>query len=162
MNYFAITKDDMLNGSGLRVVLWVAGCEHHCKGCHNPYTHDVNGGIKFGQDALEEIFKELEKDYISGFSASGGDPLHPENRDEMGQLCKLIKEQYPDKTIWIYTGYTFEEVKHLEALKYTDVLVDGKFVQELADENYPFAGSVNQRIINVQKSLKLGRIVLEV
>ena len=146
MNYFAITKDDMLNGSGLRVVLWVAGCEHHCKGCHNPYTHDVNGGIKFGQDALEEIFKELEKDYISGFSASGGDPLHPENRYEMGQLCKLIKEFFPNKTIWIYTGYTFEQVKHLKALEYTDVLVDGKFVQELADVNCEWRGSTNQNI----------------
>ena len=161
MNYFAITKDDMLNGEGLRVVLWVAGCEHHCKGCHNPYTHDVNGGIKFGQDALEEIFKELEKDYISGFTASGGDPLHPKNRYEMGQLCKLIKEFFPNKTIWLYTGYTFEQVKHLKALEYTDVLVDGKFVQELADVRYKWAGSTNQRIINVQDSLKLGKVVLE-
>ena len=146
MNYWAITKDDILNGEGLRVVLWVAGCNHHCKGCHNPYTHDVNGGIKFGQDALEEIFKELEKDYISGFSASGGDPLHPENRYEMGQLCKLIKEFFPNKTIWLYTGYTFEQVKHLKALEYTDVLVDGKFVQELADVNCEWRGSTNQNI----------------
>ena len=146
MNYFAITKDDLLNGEGLRVVLWVAGCEHHCKGCHNPYTHDVNGGIKFGQDALDELLEALEQEHIQGLTLSGGDPLHPKNRYEMGQLCKLIKEQYPDKTIWIYTGYTFEQVKHLEVLEYIDVLVDGKFVQELADVNCEWRGSTNQNI----------------
>lgn len=161
MNYFAITKDDMLNGEGLRVVLWVAGCEHHCKGCHNPYTWDKNGGIPFDVEAGAEIAEAVMQDHCSGLTISGGDPLHIENRKDVTIICKDFKNCFPEKTIWVYTGYTWEQVKHLEIMKYIDVLVDGKFVQELADINYPFAGSVNQRIINVQDSLKSGKVVLE-
>ena len=146
MNYFAITTDDMLNGSGLRVVLWVAGCEHCCEGCHNPYTWDINGGKKFTQDTLDELLKELGKEHIQGVTLSGGDPFHPENRYEVGQLCKLIKEFCPSKDIWIYTGYKFDEIKSLKAMEYADVLVDGEFVKDLADINCEWRGSTNQNI----------------
>lgn len=149
MNYHNITKDDMLNGDGLRVVLWVAGCEHHCKGCHNPITWDENGGLLFDKAAKQEIFEELKKDYVSGITFSGGDPLHIKNRTDITALAKEIKEIFPSKTIWLYTGYTYEAVKDLEIISYLDVLVDGKFVKELADVNYHWAGSTNQKIIRL-------------
>lgn len=149
MNYHNITKDDMLNGDGLRVVLWVAGCEHHCKGCHNPITWDENGGLLFDKAAKQEIFEELKKDYVSGITFSGGDPLHIKNRTDITVLAKEIKEIFPSKTIWLYTGYTYEAVKDLEIISYLDVLVDGKFVKELSDVNYHWAGSTNQKIIRL-------------
>ena len=104
MRYHNITKDDMLNGEGLRTVLWVAGCSHHCPQCHNPVTWDINGGLVFDEQAKEELFEELKKDYVSGVTFSGGDPFHLENREEIGALAKEIREKFPDKTIWLYTG----------------------------------------------------------
>lgn len=147
MNYHNITHDDMLNGDGLRVVLWVAGCTHHCKNCQNPETWDINGGIPFDKNAKEEIFNDLKKDYISGITFSGGDPLHPKHRKEVLELAKEIKEKFPTKTIWCYTGFLYEEVKDIENLKYIDVLVDGEFKEELKDVNLPWVGSSNQRVI---------------
>lgn len=137
----------MLNGDGLRVVLWVAGCTHHCKNCQNPETGDINGGIPFDKHAKEEIFDELKKDYISGITFSGGDPLHPKHRKQVLELAKEIKEKFPTKTVWCYTGFLYEEVKDIENLKYVDVLVDGEFKEELKDVNLPWVGSSNQRII---------------
>lgn len=160
MNYHNITKDDMLNGSGLRVVLWVAGCEHHCKNCHNPITWDPDGGIHFDNAAYEELMAALELDYISGITFSGGDPLHSKNRLKIAKLCHDIKERFPNKTIWIYTGYKWEEINYFSFLQWVDVLVDGPFIQELKDANYHWAGSTNQRVIDVQKSLKKGKVVL--
>lgn len=160
MNYHNITHDDMLNGEGLRVVLWVAGCEHHCKNCQNPETHDPNGGIKFINETFDELLEALNHDHIQGLTLSGGDPLHPNNRYEIGQLCKLIKSFYPQKDIWLYTGYKFEEIKRLKVMQYIDVLVDGRYIEELNDINYEWAGSTNQRIIDVQKSLELNEVVL--
>ena len=160
MNFHGIERDSMLNGEGLRVVLWVSGCNHHCKGCHNPQTWDVNSGFKFTQGTLEELIEEVDKDYIQGLTVSGGDPLHPNNKSESLRICMFIKKALPKKDIWLYTGYSWEEIKHLEGLKYVDVLVDGKFVQELADVNYPWAGSTNQRVIDVKKSLEQGEVVL--
>ena len=147
MNYHNITHDDMLNGDGLRVVLWVAGCTHHCKNCQNPETWDINGGIPFDNEAKEEIFNDLKKDYISGITFSGGDPLHPKHRKQVLELAKEIKEKFPTKTVWCYTGFLYEEVKDIENLKYVDVLVDGEFKEELKDVNLPWVGSSNQRII---------------
>ena len=109
MNYHNITKDDMLNGDGLRVVLWVAGCSHYCSECQNPVTWDPNGGIPFDQAAREEVFAELSKDYISGITFSGGDPLYSSNEQEITELAKQIRERFPSKTIWLYTGYTWDE-----------------------------------------------------
>ena len=161
MRYHNITKSDMLNGDGLRVVLWVAGCSHQCKDCHNPVTWDVNGGLKFDSAAKQEIFDELEKSYVHGITFSGGDPLHEANVEEVTQLAREIRERYPDKTIWLYTGSMWEDVQHLQIVHYLDVLVDGEFIKELKDENYPWAGSANQRVIDVQGTLKTGKVVLK-
>ena len=122
MQYHNITKDDMLNGDGLRVVLWVAGCGHACPGCHNPITWDAEGGLLFDQAAKAELFTELGKDYISGITFSGGDPLFPGNREEISELCHEIRQKFPDKTIWLYTGYRWEEIKWLPFLDQIDVL----------------------------------------
>lgn len=162
MRYHNITKNDMLNGDGLRTVLWVAGCSHGCKNCHNPITWDICGGIPFDDDVKTELFEALEPDYVSGITFSGGDPLHTQNRDEIGALIKEVREKYPNKTIWVYTGYTWNEVKDLPYLKLVDVLVDGPFVEELKDVNLPWRGSSNQRVIDVKKTLETDEIMLHV
>ena len=156
MNYHNIETDSMLNGDGLRVVLWLAGCEHHCKNCQNPVTWNPDGGLHFGPEALYEVINELGKDYISGITLSGGDPLHPANRNEALSLAKTIKWRYPNKTIWLYTGYSWEQIHRLPGIENIDVVVDGKFIEELADITYPWAGSTNQRVIDVKKSLEYG------
>lgn len=160
MRYHNITKEDMLNGDGLRVVLWFAGCDHHCKNCQNPITWDPEGGLPFDEEAKQELFAELEKDYISGITFSGGDPLYKGTRDGLLELIKELKEKYPKKTIWLYTGYLWEEICHLELIPYLDVVVDGKFVEELKDNNLPWKGSSNQRVIDVKMTLELGKTVL--
>ena len=159
MRYHNITKDDMLNGDGLRTVLWVAGCSHGCKNCHNPITWDICGGIPFDEAAKNELFEALEPDYISGVTFSGGDPLHMQNREEIGQLIREVRERFPHKTIWVYSGYTWEEVKDLPYLILAEVLVDGKFVEELKDVTLHWKGSANQRVIDIQKTLESGEIV---
>lgn len=158
MNYHNITKDDMLNGDGLRAVLWVAGCNHKCKECQNPITWDPSGGLLFDDKAKEELFSILDKDYISGVTFSGGDPLFPGNRDEITSLAKEIKEKYPNKTIWLYTGYLFEEIKDLEIIKYLDVIVDGPFLIDEKNTQAKWKGSNNQRVIDVQKTIEEGGI----
>ncbi len=160
MRYHNITKDDMLNGDGLRAVLWVAGCCHGCKGCQNPVTWDIEGGLPFDEEARKELFAELEKPYISGVTLSGGDPLHPANREEIGELMQEMKEQFPDKTIWLYTGYDWDQVKALPCIGFADVVVDGRFVEELKDEDAFWRGSTNQRVIDVKKSLESGEVKL--
>ena len=155
MRYHNITKDDMLNGDGLRVVLWVAGCSHCCKECHNPLTWDPDGGLSFDDRARKEIFEQLDKPYISGITFSGGDPLHAANRMEVRNLMAEIKEKYPGKTIWLYTGDSWENIYHYSLMKYVDVLVDGEFQAERKDVKLLWKGSSNQRVIDVQKSLQL-------
>ena len=154
MRYHNITKDDMLNGDGLRVVLWVSGCSHCCKGCQNPITWDVNGGVVFDESAKQEIFDQLDKPYISGITFSGGDPLHSANRMDVRTLMAEIKEKYPNKTIWLYTGDVWENVMHYPMMRYVDVLVDGEFMIEKRDIKLMWKGSSNQRVIDVQKSLR--------
>ncbi len=144
----------MLNGDGLRVVLWVAGCSHCCKECQNPVTWDPNGGLLFDEEAKAELFETLEKPYISGITFSGGDPLHSANRLDVRNLMEEIKEKFPNKTIWLYTGDSWENILHYPLLHYVDVLVDGEFKIELKDNNLLWKGSKNQRVIDVQKSLK--------
>lgn len=151
MRYHQILHDDMRNGDGLRVVLFVAGCEHHCPGCFNPETHDFNSGIPFDEAAIHEIETELAHDYISGLSILGGSPLHPKNVGTVTELCKRVKEKFPNKNIWVWTGYRFKDVKDLEVMKYIDVLVDGKFIEELKDVKYEWRGSVGQVIWRKQK-----------
>lgn len=162
MNYHNITKDDMLNGEGLRVVLWSAGCNHHCEGCQNPITWNPNDGIPFDEDAKAEIYEQLSKDYIRGITLSGGDPLY--HAYQIYKLTQEIKEKFPDKNIWLYTGYTWEEIlssrEKTKAILNVDVVVDGRFEKNKADVNYPWAGSTNQRVIDVKKSLEKGEVVL--
>lgn len=160
MRYHNITKDDMLNGDGLRVVLWVAGCNHHCKECHNPITWDPDGGLPFDEAAKQEIFEELGKPYISGITFSGGDPLYPANVAEVTELAKIIREQFPDKTIWLYTGGLWEDICGTEIIRYIDVLVDGEFEVERKELNLQWKGSANQRVIDVPETLEKGEIQL--
>lgn len=160
MRYHNITKLDMLNGQGLRVVLWVSHCEHNCKNCHNPQTHDCMSGIPFDSSAKEELFEELKKNYVKGITFSGGDPLSTLNRDEITELAKQITQRFKDKDIWCYTGYKWDKVKHLEIMNYIDVLVDGKYVEELSIPSPKWCGSSNQRVIDVKKSLSASEIVL--
>lgn len=160
MNYHNITKDDMLNGDGLRVVLWLAGCTHRCPGCQNPITWDVNGGIPFDDEAKQELFNELAKEYISGITLSGGDPLHPSSIGEVGKLVQEIKQKFPNKTIWLYTGFNFEDIRNIDFIKDIDVIVDGKFVLDLLDVQLHWKGSSNQRVIDVKPSLSFDSIIL--
>ena len=162
MKYHNITKDDMLNGDGLRVVLWVSGCEHGCPKCQNPVTWDINDGLMFDEAAKKEIFEELKHSYTSGITLSGGDPLHHGNRDEIGRFIDEIKEKYPDKTIWLYTGYEWYEIKDLPFINKIDVLVDGKYDDSLRDIKLMWRGSSNQKVIDVKKSLELDKTVLYV
>ena len=160
MRYHNITKDDMRNGDGLRTVLWVSGCIHRCPGCHNPVTWNIQDGLLFDQAAKEELFAALDKEYISGVTFSGGDPLHPDNRQEIGELIGEIRKSFPDKTIWVYTGYTWEDLQNLAYLSEIDVLVDGVFIQAQKDNTLMWRGSANQRVIDVKKSLAGQKVVL--
>ena len=157
MNYHDITKDDMLNGDGLRVVLWVSGCT---QGCQNPITWDVTSGLPFDEEAEKELFEALAKPHCAGITFSGGDPFHPFNRPEVFRLAKKCKELFPEKTVWSYTGFEWKDVKDEEGMKYIDVLAEGRFVEELLDNNLHWVGSSNQKVINVPESLKTGEIVL--
>jgi len=150
----------MLNGDGLRVVLWVSGCTHMCDECQNPQTWDLDSGIPFDEAAMEEICQEMEQSYISGLTFSGGDPLHPANRAEVTELAKELKFRYPDKTLWVYTGFTWDEVEDLPIMDYIDVLVDGEYVKSKRDLELRWRGSSNQRVIDVIKSKMVGKIVL--
>lgn len=182
INFHNITHDDMLNGDGLRVVLWVSGCEHHCVECQNPITWDEKGGIPFTQWEEAEFWEWLSKSWTQGATFSGGDPLHPHNRNKIGEMAKKIKEQYPEKDIWVYTGYKLsynDDTKQYEFknkagesfvlswLNEIDVLVDGMFETEtrkndiLNEKKVLWRGSSNQRIIDVQKTLTTGPIVLK-
>lgn len=160
MRYHNITKDDMLNGDGLRVVLWVSGCNHNCKECHNPVTWDIRGGLPFDQAAREELFEELEKPYISGVTLSGGDPLHPDNREDIGKLVDEICDKFPNKTIWLYTGYDWEDICQLPFIRKVDVVVDGEFIVAKKDNRLHWKGSSNQRVIDVQRTRMTGVVAL--
>lgn len=154
MRYHNITKDDMRNGDGLRVVLWVAGCNHCCKDCHNTITWDPDGGLLFDEAAKDELFDQLDKDYISGITFSGGDPLHPANRLDVKNLMAQIREKYPHKTIWMYTGDLWENIYTYSLIKYVDVVVDGEFHTDEKDVKLLWKGSRNQRVIDVARTLE--------
>ena len=180
MNYLQITHEDVCNGDGLRVVLWLSGCSHHCYNCQNPQTWNPDSGILFDESAKQEIFNELSKDYISGITFSGGDPLHENNLDEVLKLVQEIRISFPEKTIWLYTGYNFDLLKsRYNEYKYTpfaanadewltrweiisnvDILVDGEYIDEQKDLTLKWRGSKNQRVIDVQKSLTQNKVIL--
>lgn len=186
MNYMKITKNDICNGEGLRVVLWLSGCSHHCYNCQNPQTWNPNSGIIFGENAKYELFSQLSKDYISGLTLSGGDPLHDNNLLEVLELVEEIRVSFPKKTIWLYTGYEWEEImNHIELneecneyggcsncienenmgirkkiLSMVDIVVDGQYIDAQRDITLKWRGSTNQRVIDVQESLKQEKIIL--
>ena len=166
----------MNNGDGLRVVLWLSGCSHHCYNCQNPQTWNPDSGIQFDESAKQEIFTELSKDYISGITFSGGDPLYDYNLDEVLKLVQEIRMCFPEKTIWLYTGYSYSEIfcgessclspeglnnfKRRKIISNVDVLVDGEYIDEQRDITLAYRGSKNQRVIDIQKSLAQNKIVL--
>lgn len=165
MKYLSITKDDMNNGPGLRVVLWTSGCAHRCPGCHNRHTWSSSRGSDFNEDAFEMLYNELDKDYISGITYSGGDPLHEANRNGINASVTLINSILPNKTQWLYTGYTYEELIEMNdpvinnILTKIDVLVDGKYDESLRSPNKPWVGSSNQRVIRLKKdSIEIEKI----
>jgi len=160
MNYHNILHDNMINGDGLRVVLFVSGCSLHCHNCQNPQTWPEKSGIEFDEDAKQEIFDQLKKDYISGITLTGGHPLEHYNLATCTALCKEIKEKFPDKTIWLYTGYVYENVSNYEIMNYVDVCVDGPYVEKLRNIQLKWRGSSNQRVIDVPKTKQSGEIVL--
>ena len=152
MNYHNVTKCDMLNGEGARVVLWVSGWTHACPNCHNRQTWDKNSGIPFTSEVVDEILQALSEPFCNGLTLSGGDPLATYNYETVLDLCKLVKNQFPTKTIWIYTGYVLDEVKvkYPEILEYIDVLVDGPYIERLRDKKLQYRGSSNQNIIRLK------------
>lgn len=172
MNYAAIKKTDTANGPGIRVSLFVSGCTHHCKGCFNAETWDFAYGKPYTEATREEILEALRPDYIRGLSLLGGEPMEPANRPSVLQLVKEVRQQYPQKDIWCYTGYTFDrdllawiaggDGETEELLSLLDVLVDGEFVEERKNLRLPFRGSENQRLIDVPASLKEGRVITKV
>lgn len=206
MNYHNITYPDMNNGDGLRVVLWLSGCSHHCKGCQNPQTWDTNSGILFDEQAKEELFRELDKDYISGLTLSGGDPLNEANLDGVLDIVTEFNKRYkqpqdivyknnnnhnilskntdkfrlscPNKTIWLYTGFTWGQImypivtddlnpqrdemlsKRQQIISNCNILIDGRYVESQRSPSLRWRGSSNQRVIDIQKSLTEGKVVL--
>lgn len=160
MNYINITKADVLNGTGFRTVLWCSGCSLNCYNCHNPETHDPKSGKLWTEDSEKELFDALNHSYIKGITFSGGNPLEPYNIDMITNISKKIKNIYPKKTQWLYTGYLWEQIKDLEIMNYLDVVVDGPYVDKLRDITLKWRGSSNQRVINSQESIKTGKVVL--
>ncbi len=168
MNYGEIKSFDIANGEGVRVSLFVSGCTHHCKNCFNKETWDFNFGKPFTKEVEDSIIEMLASNYIDGFSLLGGEPFEPQNQRVLTPFLKRIKEKFPDKSIWCYTGYLFDDELLSESrarcectdemLSLIDVLVDGEFVQDLYNITLAFRGSENQRIIDVQKSLETGEI----
>lgn len=167
MNYHTIRTDDMLNGDGLRVVLFISGCNNHCDGCHNPETWDINSGKPFTEKELNLILDELSKEYISGLTISGGEPLLYDNLPEVYDIIKAVKDKYPNTTVWLYTGYNLKPSDFVDRdtgfdnaalrnmiIRMCDVICDGKFIKELADANTPWVGSTNQRVINVKEFME--------
>lgn len=169
MNYADLKIADVANGLGVRVSLFVSGCNHHCKNCFNQEAWDFNYGNPFTQETIEKVMKELDKPYIKGLSLLGGEPLEPVNQEGLLPLLRQVKAKHPEKDIWCYTGFTFDrDVMDKmykkskitkELISYIDVLVDGKFEEDKKDLNLKFRGSSNQRIIDVKKSIKEKKVI---
>ena len=170
MHYGEIKKCDIANGEGVRVSLFVSGCTHHCPGCFNQDTWDFSYGKEYTDETEQEIIEALSPDYINGLSLLGGEPFEPQNQQVLVQLLRKVRERYPQKTIWCYSGYLFDRELLSESrarceytdemLSMIDILVDGRFVEKLKDIRLVFRGSSNQRIIDVKKSLNNGEVIL--
>ena len=169
MNYGAIKKCDIANGVGVRTVLFVSGCTHHCKGCFQPETWNFDYGERYTKETEDEIIESLRPDYVDGITLLGGEPFEPENQRELVKLLRRIKKELPQKTVWSFSGYTYEELTGdsravcevtNEMLSMLDVLVDGEFVEATRNISLRFRGSENQRLIDMNKTRKEGKIVL--
>ena len=150
---------DISNGPGVRVSIFMQGCTFNCKNCFNPETHSFDGGNEFTEETIERVLNLCSNENIVGLSILGGEPLHPKNIDGTTALAKCFKEKYPNKTIWVWTGFLFENLKDSEVMKYIDVLIDGQYVDELHSPLLKWKGSSNQRVIDVQKTLKENKII---
>ena len=169
MNYGAIKKCDIANGVGVRTVLFVSGCTHHCKGCFQPETWNFDYGERYTKETEDEIIESLRPDYVDGITLLGGEPFEPENQRELVKLLRRIKKELPQKTVWSFSGFTYEELTgdsravcevSNEMLSMLDVLVDGEFVEAKRNISLRFRGSENQRLIDMNKTRKEGKIVL--
>lgn len=160
MRYNKIRKMDISNGPGIRVSIFMQGCSFHCKDCFNSETWDFKAGKEFNDEVINKVLDLASLPHIVGLSILGGEPMHPNNREGTIKLAKAFKKRYPDKDIWVWSGYLFDELKDIEGLSYIDTLVDGRFVLEQANPTLKFRGSSNQRVIDVKKSLKAGNAVL--
>ena len=159
MYYGALKPLDISNGPGVRVSLFVSGCRNYCEGCFNPETWSFTYGELLDTYTLYEILRMVGDPHVRGLSILGGDPFEPENRDCVRDICEAVHYNYPEKSIWVWTGYLFEDLKDLPVMKYIDVLVDGPFVKELKDLNLFYRGSSNQRVIDIPKSMEAGYVV---
>ena len=161
MRYAQIRSTDIQDGPGFRTSIFVQGCHFHCKNCFNDNTWDFSGGKEFTNAELEKLMEISASEHICGLSILGGEPLAPENIDEVIHICKTFKERYPNKNIWVWTGYLYENVINKDIFNYIDVLVDGQFKDELKDFKLMYRGSSNQRVIDVKKTLKENELVLK-
>ncbi len=160
MRYSKIRKMDISNGKGVRVSIFMQGCTFNCKNCFNPETHDFEGGNEFNDETIDKVLDLCSKEHIDGLSILGGEPMHPNNIEGTTKLAKAFKEKFPNKNLWAWTGYKFDEyLKDKEVAKYLDVLVDGQYVDELHDPTLAWRGSSNQRVIDVPQSLKNNNVV---
>ncbi len=160
MRYNKIRKMDISNGPGVRVSIFMQGCNFNCKNCFNPETHDFNGGKEFTDETINRVLELCDNKNVEGLSILGGEPMNPQNIEGTTKLAKAFKEKYPDKNIWAWSGYTFDNyLKDKDGVKYLDVVVDGQFVDEEKDPTLEWKGSSNQRVINVRESLKQGKII---
>ena len=160
MRYNKIRKMDIADGPGVRVSIFLQGCTFNCKNCFNPETHDFKGGQEFTDETIEEVLNLCDKEFITGLSILGGEPMHPLNIKGTIKLAKVFKERYPEKTIWSWSGFLIDNIVDKEILNYLDVLVDGQYVDELHNPTLKWCGSENQRVIDVKKTLKKGEVVL--
>ena len=161
MRYNKIRKMDIANGPGVRVSIFMQGCEFHCKNCFNQETWGFDGGEEFTDETIEKVLNACDKEYIEGLSILGGEPMHPKNIEGTTKLAKAFKEKFPNKTLWVWSGFTFEKyLKDKPVLNYVDILVDGQYVDELHNPTLKWKGSSNQRVIDVKKSLKKNNVVL--
>lgn len=161
MRYNKIRKMDVSDGPGVRVSIFMQGCVFNCKNCFNPETHDFEGGKEFTDETIEKVLNLCDKEYIEGLSILGGEPMHPINMEGTLKLAKAFKKRFPEKNIWVWSGFLFDrDLKDKPVMKYIDVLVDGQYQDELHNFLLKYCGSSNQRVIDVQKSLKEDRVIL--
>lgn len=159
MRYATIRKQDIQNGPGIRTSIFVQGCAFHCLNCFNEETWPFEGGKEFGEAELEKLIELSAKPFIVGMSVLGGEPLHPVNIDTVINICQTFKKHFPEKSIWLWSGYRFEEIINKDILNYIDVLIDGRFIYDQKDFRLMYRGSKNQRVIDVKKTLEKGEIV---